>query len=657
MKKKILVVDDELDVRKTIEAALHIENYSVQTIDSGKAAIALLESEPFDLVITDIRMPGEDGMEVLHRTKQIDETIEVIILTGYASIENVIETLRNGGAYDYLTKPLEDIDAILFSVEQALNRRELRTTNRLLTSELQRQNQELQRVQRALSKSEARFRTIATITSDYYYSLRIDDDGAFVVEWIDGAFSEITGYESAQIRSLDDWSGIVHPDDRPTLATTQHRVLSGQRSIVQYRILPKTGGERWIRDYTHPVWDAGRQRVVTIIGAVRDITTQIRMEKKLQQEHTFKAIASLAGGVAHEFNNALVGITGNLELMAMDMVDHLALDPYIRPIKSSAQRMSALTGQLLAYARGGKYQARKITIPDFLEQALPLTMHVVSPSIRLETDVPSDIAPIECDFTQLQMVLSALLANASDAMGGDGRILLQARNRVVDGQQDMIPPVLPRGAYVCLRVTDEGQGMDETTRARIFEPFFSTKMQGCGLSMAAVYGIVKNHAGGITIESQVAKGTTVSIFLPALETPQNPTTERPTAPDVATGSGTILLVDDEPVVLEVGCTILEKIGYDVVTSTTGNDAMRKLQSNAAEYCLVLLDIKLPDMNGADVLEYIKRHHAGLKVIICSGFARDHADRNFSALGADDFIQKPFTIAELSSKIETVLSSP
>jgi PAS domain S-box-containing protein len=655
MDRKILVVDDELDVRQTIESALRSENYHVQTADSGETAVAMLESEPFDLVITDIRMPGTDGVEVLQRTKEIDETIEVIILTGYASIENVIETLRNGGAYDYLTKPLEDIDAILFSAEQALNRRELRSTNHRLASELQRQNKELQRVQKALLQSEERFRTIASITSDYFYSMTISGIGDFEVDWIGGAFQKITGYEKEAVRSLDTWLRIVHPDDHGITDASIQRVLSNQRSTSQYRICLKNGGERWIRDYAQPVWDAAKNRVGSVIGAARDITSQGKMEKTLQQEQTFKAIASLAGGVAHEFNNALVGITGNLELMVMEMDADSDHSRYIQQIRSSTQRMTALTSQLLAYARGGKYRARTTTIEEFLKQALPLTMHAIGPSVRLETDVPSGIAPFDCDPTQLQMVLSAVLANASEAMQGRGRIRLKARNTTIDGRQKHLPDTLVRGAYVSLSVRDEGHGMDENTRARIFEPFFSTKMQGRGLGMAAVYGIVKNHGGSIAIRSQPSSGTTVTIFLPALETPLETVGEEPAGTPCKQDSATILMVDDEPVVLDVGRTILEKLGYRVLTGTCGRAAIDRLQADAAQIGLVLLDIKLPDMNGADVLEHIKSRYPEIKVIICSGYARDDMDRNFFALGADEFIQKPFTIAELSSKIGNLLS--
>ena len=914
MQRKILIVDDEIDVRKTIEAALQLENYMVKSAASGEAAIALLEADVFDLVITDMRMPGKDGVEVLRRIKEIDDTIEVIILTGYASIENAIETLRNDGAYDYLTKPLESIDALLLSIAQALEHRALRSMNTVLTAELQSQNKELQRVQEALVQSEERFRTIATLTSDYFYSLSIARDGSYAVEWIDGAFEKITGYAREEVKDDRDWSRLIHVEDKHVVDGSVRRILSNQRNVAEYRILTRGGAERWIRDYSHPVWDPQKGRVVSVIGAVRDttesklaeailqqtkkryelaasagqvsvwdwntatnelfidpglkqmlgyeaheidnrieqwikfvhpddvdkmlniakqhpdcepktyeishrmihkngatlwflargtvmldkggkicrmigthtnITERVRVEtalkesetryrsfmnqfngivyryslseglefvngsvkeitgyteadfvdrriqlkqiidpedyssiaesakslnavphyattreyrilhkeghvrwikeyiqnvcddtgslvaiqaiiydhtdrkaieEKLQQDQIFKAIASLAGGVAHEFNNALVGITGNLELMVMEMTDETPYSAYLKSIKSSAQRMSALTNQLLAYARGGKYQAQDVTIDEFLKNALPLTMHAINPALRLETDVPSGSVSIKCDPIQLQMVLSAILANASEAMDGTGRIRLEARNTIVDQQSKDALKTLAHGPYICLTVKDEGKGMDANTRTRIFEPFFTTKMQGRGLGMAAVYGIVKNHGGGITIDSEPSRGTTVSVYLPAIGTTETSVEKKTATPNIMRGNGTILIVDDEPIVIDVGRTILEKLGYRVLTCESGKEAIELLQSRAAEISLVLLDIKLPDMNGADVLEYIKNQHPDLKVIICSGYALVGLDRNFLATGADDFIQKPFSISELSTKIGRLLMS-
>lgn len=913
MKRKILIVDDDRDVRKTIKAALQLENYSVKCAASGEAALSMLEADLFDLVITDIRMPGTDGVAVLRRTKEIDDSIEVIILTGYASIENAIETLRNDGAYDYLSKPLESIDSLLLSVAQALEHRALRNMNGALTSELKRQNKELQRVQAALVESEERFRTIASITSDYFYSLSVATDPQFKVAWIDGAFEKITGYRKDEINSTEDWARIVHPDDQGALAEGTQRLMANERHIAEYRILTRDGAERWMRDYSHPVWDPQKKQVVSVIGAVRDITEskqaatileqtrkryelaadagqvsvwdwdidtnvffidpglkrmlgydtheldngvedwlkfvhpedvhkildiakqhadcqsrtyelshrmihkdgrtlwflargsvmanengyvcrmigthtnitervqaekslqesearyrsfmnqfngivfrcsltegvefvngaveeitgytrtdfveariqfkqivhpedasliaetaknlktvpryaitreyrivhkdgQVRwlkeyiqnvcddkdspttiqaiiydhtdrkaIEEKMQGDQIFKAIASLAGGVAHEFNNALVGITGNLELMVMEMADATPYTAYVTSIKSAAQRMSALTSQLLAYARGGKYQAQDLRLDDFLRDALPLTLHAINPAVRIETDVPTKIAAIKGDPIQLQMVLSAILSNASEAMDGQGRIRLAVRHTMIDAQSMDVPKPLAHGPYICLSFQDEGCGMDANTQVRIFEPFFTTKFPGRGLSMAAVYGIVKNHGGGIMIDSELSQGTTVSIYLPVSETIASVVAKKKVPMDIEHGSGTILIVDDEPIVLDVGQSILIKLGYRVLTCTTGKEAIEMFQSDPTHIDLVLLDIKLPDMSGTEVLKAIRKQHPDMKVIICSGYALVGPDQeDYLTTGANDFIQKPFSIAELSTKLSRLL---
>ncbi len=769
MKRKILIVDDEKDVRTTIETALKLENYMVKSAASGEAAITLLEEENFDLVITDMRMPGKDGVDVLRRVKGIDDTVEVIILTGYATIENAIETLRNDGAYDYLTKPLENIDTLLLSVAQALEHRTLRNMNRKLTADLQQTKKRYELAARAgqvsvwdwntetdeifidpglkrmlgyeaheidnridewikfvhpddvekilniakqhpgcesktyeishrmihkagdtlwflargtvlideggkacrmigthtnitervcaetaLQESEARYRSFMNQFNGIAFRCSLSGG----VEFVNGSVEAITGYtETDFVDRRIPFKQIVHPEDFSSIAQSSKRLrtVPHYATTREYRIVHKDGYVRWIKEYIQNVCDSTGSPE-TIQAIIYDHTDRKAMEEKLQQDQIFKAIASLAGGVAHEFNNALVGITGNLELMVMEMADETPYTTYLKSIKSSAHRMSALTNQLLAYARGGKYQAQNVTIDQFIENALPLTMHAINPTVRLETDVPSGCASIECDPIQLQMMLSALLANASEAMNGTGRIRLEARNTVIDEQSKDAPKTLTDGLYVCLSVKDEGKGMDANTRRRIFEPFFTTKMQGRGLGMAAVYGIVKNHGGGINIDSEPSRGTTVSVYLPATESTTKSVEKKVASPDLIHGDSTILIVDDEPMVLEVGRLILKKLGYRVLTCAAGKEALEMIRSKASEINLVLLDIKLPDMNGADVLKVIKDQYSGLKVVICSGYALIDSDQDFLATAADDFIQKPFSMSELSAMVGRLLTS-
>ncbi|MFW6115066.1 MAG: two-component system sensor histidine kinase NtrB [Thermodesulfobacteriota bacterium] len=241
-----------------------------------------------------------------------------------------------------------------------------------------------------------------------------------------------------------------------------------------------------------------------------------RLEVQLIQIQKMEAIATLAGGIAHEFNNALSVMVGYLDLLELHYSDDQRSGDFVKPMKASAFRMAELTNQLLAYARGGQYETKRISLSDFVKDTLPVIKHSIPSEIQISTDLPYDISSLEIDPTQMQMVLSAIMTNASEAMKDSGSIRIKIRNQELDKQITQTHNGLPAGPYVCLMVEDDGKGMDEETKKRIFEPFFTTKLRGRGLGMAAVYGIVKNHRGWIEVDSELSKGTIVRIFLPAL---------------------------------------------------------------------------------------------------------------------------------------------
>jgi len=256
----------------------------------------------------------------------------------------------------------------------------------------------------------------------------------------------------------------------------------------------------------------GNPHVLTVFV---DLTERRRLRAQLDEARKMEAIATLAAGIAHEFNNALTGIIGNLDLLELALPGNHQAGNYLKPMKSSAFRMAKLTSQLLAYAREGKYQTRTLSLSDFVEDILPVLRHGIDSEIRLETDLPLHVSPVEADPTQMQMVLSAVVANAAEAIEGRGRIRISTGNEEISEETAQQHPELRTGSYVCLRVDDDGIGMDEETRARMFEPFFTTKFHGRGLGMAAVYGIVRNHNGWIGVDSELGKGTVVRIYLPA----------------------------------------------------------------------------------------------------------------------------------------------
>ena len=406
------------------------------------------------------------------------------------------------------------------------------------------------------------------------------------------------------------------------------------------------------------------ERTADLLKAKQQLENEVEERKRAEKERQelqahlleaqkMDAIATLAGGIAHQFNNALMGITGNIELLK-------AIDPKTDKINDifdsmydSARRMAHLTDQLLAHARGGKYNPRTISLNECVRDTLPLINHAMAPSVQVDTDLADDISFVKADLTQIQMVLSAIIANATEAIEGKGRICITTKNERVEEKSVKEHPGSEKGFYVCLEVRDNGKGMDGKTKARVFEPFFTTKFQGRGLGMAAVYGIVKNHNGWIELDSELGKGTVVRIYLPSVELHVEET-EKP-RPEVVKGGGTILLIEDDETVMEVNRTILETLAYHVLEAKTGMQAITLAQTFDGDIDLAILDIGLPDMGGEKVYRHLVEARPNLKVIVCSGYAIDGPAQEILDAGAQGFIQKPYALATLSAKLKDVLT--
>ena len=383
-----------------------------------------------------------------------------------------------------------------------------------------------------------------------------------------------------------------------------------------------------------------------------------RERSQAQRFHSKKteAIASLSGGIAHAFNNILAVIYGNIDLLNIHLPDEVNVDKYVTSMKASAHRMSHLTDQLLAYARGGKYQPKNISLNEFVEETLPLMKQSIDPSIHIETDFHCDILNVEADFAQMQMMLSGLLNNSAEAIEGKGHIRIITKNEKITEDFAKNHPDLKPGFYSLLTIQDDGKGMDKETLDRIFDPFFTTKFQGRGLGMAAVYGIIKNHDGGILVDSELGKGTTVHIYLPALETPAKKPKEPKIEPIVINGTGTILVIEDEGMVMDVTRALLERLGYRVLGAKTGREAISIAKTFDTCIDVAILDIVLPDMNGMSLYPCIMEARPSLKVLVCSGYPIDGPAQKILDAGAQDFIQKPFTIEKISQKLKEVLKS-
>ena len=367
-----------------------------------------------------------------------------------------------------------------------------------------------------LRASEASYRRLFEAAQDGILIIdaesgRITDANPFLVNMLGYVHEDFIG------KAL--WNFGPFKDIRESKSAFQDLMNNG---YIRYEHLPleTRDGRRIEVEFVSNVYQVGQKR--TIQCNIRDNSqrkqaenARLKSEAQLKQAQKMAAVAALAGGIAHQFNNALTVITAGLNLMEED-VQNKKKDQYIQLMQKAAGQMSRLTRELLAYARGGKYRTEPMLLSDLVSDNLPLLKSVLKPSIAIETELPSGLPRIHADRAQMQMALLAILANASEAIEAQGLIRIICRKEVMTYERVKAFAGLVPGIYVSLTVKDNGRGMDEETRSRVFEPFFTTQFFGRGLGMAAVYGIVKNHAGWISIESQVDQGTAVCIYLPAV---------------------------------------------------------------------------------------------------------------------------------------------
>lgn len=300
--------------------------------------------------------------------------------------------------------------------------------------------------------------------------------------------------------------------ERPCDSCVAVNVLKSKKSAESVRHLPD--GRVWeLR--TEPVLDQ-KANLLGVVEIVQDITDKVQLQEQVRQAQKLKTVSTLAGGIAHEFNNALTVINGNLELLEMDLADAPGTQRSLRDMQTSSRRMAGLTEQLLAYARGGMYRVEEVVLGEFVRQTVAILRHTIDHPVDLDAGPEADLAIAKMDATQMEMALSAVVTNASEAIDGAGKILVSAAVARIDERQAARYPELEPGLHAVLTVRDDGRGMDEETRKNIFEPFFTTKFQGRGLGMAAVYGIVRSHGGRVEVDSEPGQGTAVRILVPVI---------------------------------------------------------------------------------------------------------------------------------------------
>lgn len=403
--------------------------------------------------------------------------------------------------------------------------------------------------------------------------------------------------------------------------------------------------------YDYPFNDVDGTPLILELGI--DITERKRLEAQLQQAQKMEAIGTLAGGIAHDFNNVLMAIQGRASLLSLRMDQAHPHFEHLRGIEDMVQRGAELTRQLLGFARGGKYEVKATDLNELVERSCEMFGRTKR-EIGIHMTYGVGIWPVEVDRGQIEQVLLNLYVNAWQAMPNGGDLFVETDNVFLDEKYTGLFGVKP-GDYVRISVTDTGIGMDKATQQRIFDPFFTTKEmgRGTGLGLASAYGIVNNHGGIINVYSEKNKGTTFNIYLPASKKEVAAGEERITE-EILKGTGTVLLVDDEEAIIHVAEEMLREMGYDVLIAGGGEEALAVYSEHKEDIDLVVLDMIMPGMGGGETYDRMKEMDPDLKVILSSGYSVDGQAQEILNRGCDAFIQKPFSMKDLSGKIREIL---
>jgi PAS domain S-box-containing protein len=674
---KILIADDNTDNLYYLEVMLKGAGHEVISARNGREALDRLSGTRCDLIISDILMPAMDGFQLCRECKKREDlgAIPFIFYTATYTDEKDRKLGLGIGADEYLIKPMEP-DKLLGAIDRVLaaaagrrgeafadeedylteyNRRLIAKLEKKMaaleesTRELERQVVERRQAEEALNNERLKLKTLSDNAP--FGMVLIDNKGRYT--YMNSRFRDMFGYDLSDIPDGRTWFRRVYPDDRlrqEAITTWKEEIggLSrGERKLKVFAATCADGSQKMVNFI--PLKLASGDYLVTC----EDITELKKLERQLHQSQKMEAIGSLAGGIAHDFNNILTTLMGYAGLLQMEMDRHDPLGLYVEQIISASQKAANLTRSLLAFSRQQPIVLNPVNINDTIRSTEKLLKRLLTEDVDFRVSLQPQDMVIMADATQIDQILFNLVANARDAMPKGGKLLIATSQTDIDERFVHTHGYGKPGAYAMVIVSDTGTGMDEATKEKIFDPFFSTKEvgRGTGLGLSTVYGIVKQHDGFINVYSEPGKGTTFRIYLPlvSFEVPR----EEPPEPVMQRGTETILVAEDNADLRRLVTKVLVRHGYRTIEAVDGEDAIDKHGKNKG-IDLIIVDSVMPKKNGREVYEEIRKVDPGVAFLFTSGHTRDTILNRGIADSEFDFLPKPIAPFELLQMVRKVL---
>lgn len=655
MQKKILIIDDEPDVLKTIHNILTSEGFDIISVSDGTTAIELLSDTPFDLVITDFRMPEMDGLDIIKAVKDIDKTIEVIILTGFATIENAVQAIKEYQAFDYMSKPLEDIDSLINTVNQAIEKRRLRLENIQKTEDLAQVNQELmneiherKRIEKELRESEEKYRCLVELAND---SIIILQNG--LIEYSNPHMLKISGYSFEEIigRPFSQLFDPLTPSPQTAL-TPDNLAAKHSNTLFEAVLIKKDQNMLPVEGNSAHILFKGNPAEILFI---RDISDRKEIEEERLKNIRLESIGTLAGGIAHDYNNLLMSIIGYTSLAKSSIESNERAYKFLTEIEIASERAKELTQKLTTFSTGGAILKNNCSISHLVKNTVNFFFN--KHNVIFNFFFPENLWQVNIDEAQINEVLQNIIINAIEASAEGGEISIGAENILID---PVNPFRLIPGNYIKIYITDHGVGIPKNQLEKVFDPYFTTKdlgvQKGVGLGLSICHSIIKKHNGHISMQSNRGSGTTVYIYLPVLYKDTNKSVSA--IQKSAALKEKIHVMDDEKMIRNLLGLMLRKLGYEVEFASCGEEtieAYKKAFESKNPPAAVILDLTVNQgIGGKETMQKILAIDPHVKGIVASGYSKDPVLNDYKKYGFSGAFTKPYNIDDLGKMLHKVL---